>query len=164
MKSSKFFAGVAGTIIKIIIIGVIVFLLYRFLLFTYDIGYNIFAAEAIDRAPGISRSIAIADGKGVSEIGKLLEEKGLVDHAYMFVLQEMFSDYHGELKAGVYELSTAMTPYEMMEIMANGEQEKPQSALDELTSREEDVDFEDELEEDYSDEYIEEDISEESEE
>ena len=63
-------------------------------------------------------SVAIVEGKSVMEIGQILEEKGLIRSAYLFYLQEMVSSYHGKLQPGVYELSTAMTPEEMIEIMA----------------------------------------------
>lgn len=144
MKTGKMFVSVAGTIIKISLIVLVVILLYKLLIFSYGVGYDIFAGEAIDRAPGINRSIAIADGKSVKEIGDILEDKGLIEHGWMFVFQEMFSDYHGELKPGVYELSSSMSPFEMMEIMASGEESVPNNALENLTSSEEDMDFSEE--------------------
>ena len=146
MKSGKMFVSIAGMIIKISLVALVVVGLYKLLLFSYDIGYKIFAAEALDREPGISRSVAIADGKSVKEIGEILEDKGLVEYGWLFPVQEMFSDYHGDLKPGVYELSTAMTPYQMMEIMASGEQQETQSALEALTSKEEDMEFTEEPE------------------
>ena len=54
----------------------------------------------------------------------ILEEKGLIRDAKLFYFQEMFSEYKGELKPGVYELSTGMTPYEMMEIMSASDEEE----------------------------------------
>ena len=56
--------------------------------------------------------------------GDILEEKGLIRDAKLFYFQEMFSEYKGELKPGVYELSTGMTPYEMMEIMSASDEEE----------------------------------------
>ena len=52
------------------------------------------------------------------------KEKGLIRDAKLFYFQEMFSEYKGELKPGVYELSTGMTPYEMMEIMSASDEEE----------------------------------------
>ena len=63
-------------------------------------------------------SVAIVEGKSVREIGEILEEKGLIRSASLFYLQEMVSSYHGKLQPGIYELSTSMTPEEMMAIMA----------------------------------------------
>ena len=65
---------------------------------------------------GRLRSINIPES--VKEIGKLLEEKGLIRSGDLFVWQEKFSEYSGDLKPGVYTLNTSQTPYEMMAIMS----------------------------------------------
>lgn len=109
------------TIALAMLIGVIV---YRITLQAYDFGYRIFAEEPMSPAPGYTMSVAIVEGKSVMEIGEILEEKGLIRSAYLFYLQEYFSSYHGDLKPGVYELSTAMTPEEMMKIMAETTEEE----------------------------------------
>ncbi len=109
------------TIALAMLIGVIV---YRITMQAYDFGYRIFAEEPMSPAPGYTMSVAIVEGKSVMEIGEILEEKGLIRSAYLFYLQEYFSSYHGDLKPGVYELSTAMTPEEMMKIMAETTEEE----------------------------------------
>jgi UPF0755 protein len=97
---------------------VIMMLVYRFALDAYDFGYRIFAETPVSPEPGLTMSVAIVEGKSVMEIGEILEGKGLIRDAYLFYLQEMFSTYHKKLQPGVYELSTAMTPEEMMGVMA----------------------------------------------
>jgi UPF0755 protein len=52
------------------------------------------------------------------EVGEILQEKGLIRDAKLFYLQELFSNYHGKLQPGIYELSNSMTPEEMMAVMA----------------------------------------------
>ena len=93
-------------------------LIYRFSFDSYDFGYRIFAEEPVSPAPGVTISVAIVEGKSTKEIGEILEEKGLIRSSALFFLQEKFSSYHGKLQPGIYELSTAMTPEEMMAIMA----------------------------------------------
>ena len=48
----------------------------------------------------------------------ILEKKGLIEDAKIFVVQELLSNYRGKLQAGTYILDTGMTPDEMMEILA----------------------------------------------
>lgn len=118
----------AGTIlVKVAIMVAAVFFLYKFSLFAYDYGYRIFAETPVDREPGIDVNVAIVEGKTVKQIGKLLEEKGLIRDGRLFVLQETFSEYSGKLNPGVYTLNTSQTPYEMMAIMA---EEQEQSVSD----------------------------------
>ena len=97
---------------------VIIMLVYRFALDAYDFGYRIFAETPVSPEPGLTMSVAIVEGKSVMEIGEILEGKGLIRDAYLFYLTEFFSTYHKKLQPGVYELSTAMTPEEMMGVMA----------------------------------------------
>lgn len=102
-----------------LVMGVVIMMLvYRFALDAYDFGYRIFAETPVSPEPGLTMSVAIVEGKSVMEIGEILEGKGLIRDAYLFYLQEMFSTYHKKLQPGVYELSTAMTPEEMMGVMA----------------------------------------------
>lgn len=120
----KMIWGVVKGIFKIAVTLAIVILIYNLGLKAYDFGYRIFAEEPVELGTGRTMSVSIVEGKSVSEIGDILEEKGLIRDAKLFYFQEMFSEYKGELKPGVYELSTGMTPYEMMEIMSASDEEE----------------------------------------
>lgn len=120
----KMIFGVAKSILKIAVALAIVLLVYNLGLKAYDFGFRIFAEEPMELGEGRVISVSIVEGKSVKEIGEVLEEKGLIRDATLFYFQEMFSEYKGELKPGVYELSTGMTPYEMMEIMSASEEEE----------------------------------------
>ncbi|MBO5082871.1 MAG: endolytic transglycosylase MltG [Lachnospiraceae bacterium] len=120
----KMIWGVVKGIFKIAVTLAIVILIYNLGLKAYDFGYRIFAEESVELGTGRTVSVSIVEGKSVSEIGDILEEKGLIRDAKLFYFQEMFSEYKGELKPGVYELSTGMTPYEMMEIMSASDEEE----------------------------------------
>lgn len=120
----KMIWGVVKGILKIAVTLAIVILIYNLGLKAYDFGYRIFAEEPVELGTGRTVSVSIVEGKSVSEIGDILEEKGLIRDAKLFYFQEMFSEYKGELKPGVYELSTGMTPYEMMEIMSASDEEE----------------------------------------
>ncbi|MBQ7972536.1 MAG: endolytic transglycosylase MltG [Lachnospiraceae bacterium] len=116
--NKKLAVTIGMTALKIAVVIGIVLAMYHLCFAAYDVGYRIFAEEAIDPGAGISVSVSIVDGKTPREIGEILEEKGLIRSGTLFVFQEMFSEYHDELQPGVYELNTGMTPFEMMEIMA----------------------------------------------
>lgn len=118
MDGKKIIMSVFKSVITLAFAALIIMLIYNVMLKAYDFGYRIFAEEPMSPAPGLTMSVAIVEGKSVREIGEILEEKGLIRSASLFYLQELVSSYHGELQPGIYELSTAMTPNEMMEIMA----------------------------------------------
>ncbi len=116
--SKKMVLSVMMTLLKIAIGVILVLLVYKLCFSAYDFGYRIFEEEPIDTIGARTVSVAIVEGKSPKEIGEILEEKGLIRNSTLFYFQEMFSEYHDELRPGVYELRTDMTPFEMMQIMA----------------------------------------------
>ena len=131
MSGKKTAVSLAWTLVKIAVLILIVVVVYKLSFAAYDFGFRVFADDAIDREPGIEKTVTIVEGKSVKEIGEILEAKGLIRDATLFVFQEKFSDYKGELKPGVYELTTAMTPFEMMQIMsAEREETDTQESFD----------------------------------
>lgn len=121
--NKKMIWGVVKGILKIALALAVVLLIYNLGIKAYDFGYRIFAEEPMELGEGRVVSVSIVEGKTVAEIGDILEEKGLIRDSRLFYFQEMFSEYRGDLKPGVYELSTGMTPYEMMAIMAATDEE-----------------------------------------
>ena len=97
----------------------------------YEFGYKIFADEAKDPEPGIVKTVAIVEGKTDREIGDILAENGLIDSGFLFMFQVRFSEYNEKLKPGVYELSTAMSPYDMMAVMSATDEVEGEGSEDE---------------------------------
>ncbi|MDE6405213.1 MAG: endolytic transglycosylase MltG [Lachnospiraceae bacterium] len=84
----------------------------------YDYGYRIFTEEPVAIGEGRTISVSVEDPVSVMEVGEMLEERGLIRDAKLFLLQELLSENHGKLQPGIYDLSTAMTAEEMMDVMA----------------------------------------------
>ena len=128
MKISHIIGGVLDTVIKIVMVVVIVTYAYKYALQAYDFGYRVFAEEAVSE-PGAAKviSIYIPENATAMEIGKALEENGLIKDARLFLVQELLSGHHNELREGKYELSSDMTPEEMIKVLtaepADGEEE-----------------------------------------
>ena len=144
MKVGKFFTKIGTVLIKVASVCLAAFILYKVATVCYDYGFRIFAEKPVDREPGIDVNVAIVEGKSVKEIGKLLEEKGLIRSGDLFVWQEKFSEYSGDLKPGVYTLNTSQTPYEMMAIMSA--ETEPEETDKTVTASEEEEESEEESE------------------
>lgn len=84
----------------------------------HDFGYRVFTEPAMEAAPGVNVEVTIEEGMSAKEIGKLLESKGLVRDADLFVVQYKLSAYANEILAGTYTLNTSETAKEMMIIMS----------------------------------------------
>lgn len=86
--------------------------------FCYDFGYRVFTEAPVDEAPGKDVVIQITSDMSEREIGKELEEKGLIEDANLFYAQLKLSAYSGELQPGIYTLNTSLTAKEMMALIA----------------------------------------------
>lgn len=128
MESKQIVSTVAGMVIKIGIAIVVLFIIFKLTIATYNFGYRIFGEKPISEGEGREVSVAIVEGKSVKEIGKILVSKGLIRDANLFYIQELLSAYHNKLKPGIHVLSTSMTPEEMMEVMSR-EQEETESDI-----------------------------------
>ena len=118
MDYGNIVSAVLGTIFKILTVVAVVFLVYQGAMFCYDYGYRIFTEPAMSEGEGRTVTVAVTQEMTPLEIGEAFESKGLVRDSKLFALQYLLSEFRKDVKAGVYELSTAMTAEEMMEAMA----------------------------------------------
>ena len=116
--NKKIISEIIFICLRIAVLIALIYAGYRCTAYCYDFGFRIFADEAKDPSPGLKKTVAIVEGKSDKEIGDILKDKGLIDNSLLFMLQVKFSEYDDKLQPGVYELSTAMSPFEMMSVMS----------------------------------------------
>lgn len=127
MKAGYLIAAAVEMIIKVVILAAVVMFVFRTATQAYDFGYKVFADEPMSISGGRTITVGISDGMSVSDIAQMLEEKGLIEDAKLFIVQELLSAYHGEITPGIYDLSTAMTAQEMLALMAVPAEEEDES-------------------------------------
>ena len=128
MNAKQLIGTVADTVFKIVIIVVVIMFTYKYAMEAYDFGYRVFAEEPVsseEMARAIS--ISITEEATPMDIGKVLEDNGLIEDARLFYVQELLSQYHDKLQPGIYKLSSNMTAEEMMEVMAVQPEEEGES-------------------------------------
>lgn len=123
MKAGDIISAVLGSIMKFAIIIAALFVIYRGANMCYDYGYRLFTEPAVSLGSGRNVTVAITSDMSPFDIGNYFEEQGLTRDAKLFALQYIFSEYKKDVKAGVFELSTAMTAEEMMAVMAGDTQD-----------------------------------------
>lgn len=118
MKATQVVGSVFETVIKIVVLIIVVVLTYEYATDAYDFGYRIFAEQPVSSAETAKViSISISEDATAMDIGKVLEEKGLIRDANLFYVQEYLSGHHGEMRPGIYELSSDMTSEQMIDIL-----------------------------------------------
>ena len=119
MNYGNIISAVFGTILKVIVAIAVVFFVYKGAMMCYDYGYRIFMEPAVSAGEGRTITVEITEGMTGEEMGKLFASKGLIRDAKLFQLQYLLSEFREDMKPGTYDLSTAMTAEEMMEVMAS---------------------------------------------
>lgn len=121
MNIKSLILAVLETIIKVVIFAVLVMFIVKGVTAAYDFGYKVFADEPVSLDNGRTITVGISENASAKDVANMLEEKGLIGDAKLFVVQELLSAYHNEIKPGIYDLRTDMTAHEMLQIMASGE-------------------------------------------
>lgn len=118
MKAAQIIGSILDTAVKIVALVVVVMFTYKYAMQAYEFGYRIFAEKPVSMAETARViSISISEDATAMNIAEVLEEKGLIRDANLFYVQEFLSGHHGELKPGIYELSSDMTARQMIDIM-----------------------------------------------
>lgn len=118
MNTKHLIGAVAGMIIKVVVAVLVVMLVYRGAMTAYDYGYRVFMEPAVSAGEGRTVSVTISKGMSPSQMGELLYKNGLIKDPKLFVAQYWLSEFRKDIRSGTYELTTAMTAEEMMEVMA----------------------------------------------
>jgi len=130
MSAQKFFLGLLDAAIKIIFVIVVAMLISKYARLAYSYGYQVFNQSAVSSGAGRTVSFKVGAGDSVDTIADNLASVGLITDKTLFKVQERFSEYHGMEQAGTYELSTSMTPEEMIVIMSGGQKSSSEETDD----------------------------------
>ena len=124
MGNSKVVLNVLTSTLSLLIIVLIIFIFLRVGNAAYDLGYRVFTEPALEEAPGQDVTVELDKKMTALELGDLLEEKRLVENGLLFTIQLQISDYRDKIKAGTYTLNTSQTAKEMIQVMAEDENEE----------------------------------------
>lgn len=90
-----------------VIVAVVSFLLWR-------------SAYAAKDSTAESKNVTIESGTGTEDIASFLTEQGLIASERAFKIAVVLTGARGKLQAGTYELSAAMTPAEIANLLVKG--------------------------------------------
>lgn len=115
----QFIVSVGTAAVKIIVFILIVRYVIGIVTTAYDFGYRVFAEEPVSAEPGIAYTVELSEETTPKQVAEALEDYGLIRDKNLFYVQYLVSSSKGKLMPGNYELSTAMTADEMLEIMSS---------------------------------------------
>ncbi len=124
MSVKELIGTIAETVLKILLVAVAIVLVYRFSVQAYNYGYRVFGEPAVSEEPGVAMRVTISGDDTAAQIGQALEDAGLIRDAGLFRIVEKLSGR--TLQPGSYELTTAMTIEEMIDVMSQEAEETEQ--------------------------------------
>ena len=92
MKVREIALSFASLVIRLALVVIIVFAIIRFGKQAYEFGYKLFAVESVDEPPGRDIVVSVGPEDGMTDIAKMLEEKGLTGDWKLFFLQSKLSE------------------------------------------------------------------------
>ncbi|MDO5100787.1 MAG: endolytic transglycosylase MltG [Eubacteriales bacterium] len=119
-ESEKNYLGIkiSSSMIKYIVYIALFFIMVYMVKEAYSVGYRIFDQTAAEKSPGRDVQVTVTEGMTVTEVGKMLEEKGVIKSQFTFRLQEWFTGYHGRIKSGTYTVNTSYSPETILAILS----------------------------------------------
>ena len=115
MKSQITAVNIIKKAIYLIAMVVIVILLVQGAAKGYDFGHAVFMDESMtSKEDARDVTITIAEGDSVLDIGNMLERRGLIQDAYVFLAQSYCYEAGRKLVPGSYDLTTDMNAKEIM--------------------------------------------------
>lgn len=128
MNLNKFIFKFVRVSFSLLVMLLIIVGLIKLANFCYDFGYRVFTETSVDSEPGRDVTVQVTADMSENDIGKLLEEKGLIRDSNLFYAQLKLSTYSGKLLPGTYTLNTSMTAKDMMAVMAYVEKDTSTAA------------------------------------
>lgn len=124
MKLKYIVGAMVQLIVKVVLFAFIIMYILRMATAAYDYGYRVFAEPPISMGEGRMISIYIEEKDSARDVGKMLQDKGLIRDANLFWVQELLSEHHGKIQTGIYDLNTSMTVQEMLAVIAQEPEEE----------------------------------------
>ena len=124
MRSSKVVLQILSICVSLLVFVLVVFVLLKAGTMAYDMGYRIFTEPPMESAPGNDVVVEVDEGMSALSLGTMLEEKGLVEDAHVFMIQMKLSAYANKVRPGLYTLNTSQTAREMLQVMSTAPPEE----------------------------------------
>jgi len=134
MKVGEIIASVLELIVKLGVLIFLITLIYKGTQTAYDYGYRVFTEDPVSVGEGRIISIEIKEDQSAMDIGKMLQNKGLIRDSKIFFLQELLSEHRGQEVPGIYDLSTTMTGEEMLAVICPDVEETEEEEIENIVS------------------------------
>lgn len=118
MDTRKAAMHVGGICLKVAVFVMIVLFLIYLGQSTYRFSHAVFSDSPLAEEPGTLMKVTVENDVDSSNLAKVLQEKGIIENVNVFKMQMKIHDFADTVSAGTYELSTAMSPSEILAVLS----------------------------------------------
>jgi len=105
----KFTTGTLSVLLNILVYAVIIFLIYKVVLFAFDFSYEVFGNTTISQHDDTPVAIDIKDGYSSADIAAVLKENGIIKYEMAFTARMALEGAADEVVPGTYEVNETMS-------------------------------------------------------
>jgi len=105
----KFTTGTLSVLLNILVYAVIIFLIYKVVLFAFDFSYEVFGNTTISQHDDTPVAIDIKDGYSSADIAAVLKENGIIKYKMAFTVRMALEGAEDEVVPGTYEVNETMS-------------------------------------------------------
>lgn len=105
----KFTTGTLSVLLNILVYAVIIFLIYKVVLFAFDFSYEVFGNTTISQHNDTPVAIDIKDGYSSADIAAVLKENGIIKYKMAFTVRMALEGAEDEVVPGTYEVNETMS-------------------------------------------------------
>ena len=121
----KGFKHTSGFMFSLLINIIIVFVVIRLFSYSFNFAYSVFGDVAKDYSKSSEYVvIEIPADSSTLQIGKALEDSGIIEDKYVFFAKVRIKKLGGSIKAGKYGLSSSMTYNEIINLICGIEEDE----------------------------------------
>lgn len=120
-RASETLRKILSSVLRIVINLIILYLLLQLFLFAYHFAYQVFDNRAYQPDNQAMVTVTVQEEASIGEISGVLEEEGVIENKYIFILRYKFSEYNKKLKSGTYEVGPSMKTDEILAILSGEE-------------------------------------------
>ena len=125
MESRKLLSTVIIASCKTLLIVLALLLLIFCGTRSYEFSKEVFMQEAYtNELSAVTATITVTADYDTKDIAEKLESLGIVNSSSVFYVQARLSDYYKKFVAGTYEVSSAMTPTEILATLSTPVEEE----------------------------------------
>ena len=115
--------GTLSVLLNIVVYAVIIFLIYRAVLFAFNFSYEVFGNTAMSQHDDTPVAIDIKDGYTSKEIAALLSEKGIIKYEMAFTIRMSLEGAEDNIVPGTYEVNETMTTEDIIMLITGSASE-----------------------------------------